>query len=154
MERREFLAIAGTLALAPAASAIAAAPEDQAAVKQLIVDWYKAFANPRVDRAFYRSFMTDDYMLLENGVVLDREGDTAMIDNTPPDRTRTDAFDFYRVVVEGDRAWLVYLLKSEMSEPQKGRRSSRYLESAILRRDAGRWRVALLHSTKINPPDA
>jgi len=153
MERRDFLALAGALALAPTSGA-AAAPGDEAAVRQLIVDWYKAFADPRVDRAFYRSFMTDDYLLLENGVLLDREGDVAMLDATPTDRTRSDAFDFYRVVVEGDRAWLVYLLKSEMSEPQKGRRSTRYLESALLKREAGRWRVGLLHSTKINPPAA
>ena len=154
MERREFLAGAGMLALAPASSAFAGVAEDQGAVRQLIVDWYKAFADPRVDRSFYRSFMTDDYLLCENGVLLDREGDVAMIDATPADRVRTDRFDFQRVAVDGDRAWLVYFLSSEMSEPNKGRRAARYLESALLRREAGRWRVALLHSTKINPPSA
>lgn len=153
MERREFLAVAGALALA-SQPAIAATPQDEAATKQLIIDWYKAFANPSVDRTFYRSFMTADYLLLENGVLLDKEGDVAMLDAIPADRVRHDAFDFQRIVVEGDRAWLVYFLKSEMTEPQKGRRSTRYLESALLRREAGTWRVCMLHSTKISPPEA
>jgi hypothetical protein len=153
MQRRTFLGAAGALALVPA-STIAARPADEAAAKKFIVDWYRAFGNPRVDRAYYRSFMTDDYMLLENGTLMNKEGDVGMLDSTPLDRKRSDSFDFRRVVVEGNRAYLVYFLNSETSDSKNGRRTQRYLESALLRRERGKLRVLVLHSTKINPVTA
>jgi len=154
MERRTFLsAVAAGLAAVPIASH-AAAPADETAVKQRIIDWYGAFANPRVDRDYYRSFMTRDYLLLENGDLLDLAGDLAMLNGLQPDHQRSDTFDFRQVRIEGDVAYLVYFLNSEMRDSKNGPRSRRYLESAIMRRTNAQWRVAVLHSTKINPPAA
>jgi hypothetical protein len=150
MQRRTFLGAAGALALVPAPT-IAATPGDEAAVKKFIVDWYRAFGNPRVDRTFYRSFMSDDYMLLENGVLMNKEGDVGLLDSTPLDRQRSDTFDFRRVVVEGNSAYLVYFLTSETTDSKDGRRTQRFLESALLRRDRGKWRALVLHSTRITP---
>lgn len=153
MQRRTFLGAAGALALVPA-PAIAARPADEATVKKFIIDWYLQFGNPRVDRTHYRSFMTDDYMLLENGALMNKEGDVGLLDGIPLDQKRSDTFDFRRVVVEGSRACLVYFLQSEISDSKKGRRTNRYLESALLRRERRKWRAFVLHSTKINPVTA
>ena len=77
MERRTFIGAAAALTLIPVAARAASASEAEA-LKQRIIEWYRAFGNPRVDRDYYRSFMTDDYMLLENGELLDVAGDMAL----------------------------------------------------------------------------
>lgn len=151
MERRVFLGAAAGLAMIPAA-ARAASPAQAAEIKQRIIEWYRAFGNPSVDRTYYRSFMTDDYFLLENGVLLDVAGDMAMLGALPANHVRTDKFDFRHVWVDGDLAYLVYFLESEMNDSKSGSRSKRWLESAVLRRIDGQWRAAVLHSTRINPP--
>jgi ketosteroid isomerase-like protein len=120
--------------------------------KQFIIDWYAAFANPKTSKDRYLSFTTPDYLLLENGVVLDREGDLALFLKEPSDFVRHDSFDFRRVWFAGDRAFLVYFLHSEMSDSKEGQRTLDYLESAILRRSASGWRAELLHSTRIARP--
>jgi ketosteroid isomerase-like protein len=146
-----FLGAAAGLALVPAA-ARAASPAQATELKQRIIEWYRAFGNPRVDRTYYRSFMTDDYWLLENGELLNVAGDMALLGSLPADHVRTDKFDFRHIWVDGDLAYLVYFLDSEMNDSKNGRRSRRYLESAVLRHIGGQWRAAVLHSTKINPP--
>lgn len=153
MERRSFLAITAGLAIFPA-GADSAGPDEVAAIKKRIVDWYKAFGNPRVDRTYYRSFMTDDYFLLEHGELLGVDGDMAMLGSLAPDHERTDNFDFRHVRVDKDHAYAVYFLVSQMKDSLKGARSRRWLESAVLRRESGQWRFAVLHSTRIEKTPA
>lgn len=151
MDRRVFLGASAGLAALPLA-ALAATPAEEAEVKQRLVDWYRAFAG--TDRAHYRTFMTDDYLLLENGELLDLAGDQAMMATLPADYQRTDTFDFRYVRIDRDHAYLAYFLRSEMNDSQQGQRSRQWLESAVFRRTFGEWRCALLHSTRINPPTA
>lgn len=150
MERRTFLGAAAALSLVPSAARAASASE-AGTLKRRIIEWYRAFGNPRVDRDYYRSFMTDDYMLLENGELLDVAGDMALLGALAADHVRTDRFDFRHIWVEGNNAYLVYFLDSDMSDSKNGRRSRRYLESAVMRRRRNQWRAAVLHSTKIIP---
>lgn len=156
MERRTFLQLAGSLAFVPSAAAAAAQaappdPEAEAIMRRLI-QWYRAFGTPGIDRDYYRSFMTDDYLLLENGELLDLAGDMALMDKMSADYKRTDRFDFRRIRVDGDDAYAVYFLESDIVDSKEGARHRRWLESAIFRREGGQWRAALLHSTRISPP--
>lgn len=150
MERRTFLGAAAAVALVPAAARAASATEAEA-LKQRLIEWYRAFGNPAVDRTYYRSFMTDDYYLLEHGELLDVAGDMALLGSLEPDHVRTDKFDFRHIRADGDNAYLVYFLDSQMSDSKNGRRSRRWLESAVFRRVDNQWRAAVLHSTRINP---
>jgi hypothetical protein len=156
MERRTFLGAAAILALVSgtANSAPVTKGADADAIMRMLIEWYRAFGNPRVDRDYYRSFMTDDYLLLENGELLDLAGDIAMLASLAPDHVRTDRFDFRYIRVDGDNAYAVYFLESDMNDSKLGPRSRRWLESAILRRVDGRWRAAVLHSTRINAPSS
>ena len=113
----------------------------------MIVDWYAAFATDTPE-AEYRQFLADDYVLLENGELMGVEGDIAMMKNRAPGYQRKDRFDFKSVKLHGDIAYVVYFLESDIDD-DKMKRQRRWLESAILRRIDGRWRAALLHSTKI-----
>jgi hypothetical protein len=97
----------------------------------------------------YRTFLAGDYVLLENGVLMDLEADVAMLTkDRGPGFQRKDRFDFKSVTVRGDLAYTVYFLDSDIVD-DKMKRERRYLESAVLRRVDGKWRAALLHSTKV-----
>ncbi|WP_415908344.1 nuclear transport factor 2 family protein [Oleiharenicola sp. Vm1] len=127
--------------------------DETTAVRQRIVDAYHA-AFVTQDPARYRALLTDDYLLLEHGELLDVAGDLALIPKPEAGYRRTDQFDFHQVRVAGDTAWAVYTLRSDITDPQHGPRHRDYLESAVLRRVSGQWRIALLHSTKLPSPAA
>ena len=144
---------AATATPAAASAKPAAGAEDQAeAVKRRLVDFYRAFADPHVDRAYYLSFTTKDYLLCEHGELLDRAGDLAMLDQVPADQVRHDGFDFRRVTVTGDLAYAVYFLEADITDSRNGPGTRRWLESAVMRREDGQWRCAVLHSTRIATP--
>jgi ketosteroid isomerase-like protein len=156
MRSRTSLFAAGVLVAAAALTSCGPGPapvnsaEDTAAVKQMLVDWYAAYST--TDEARYREFMVEEYVLLENGTIMGLEDDLKAMRERPPGYRRTDAFDFKSVRLHGDLAYATYFLESEMVDDAKiGRR--KWLESAVLRRTGGRWRCALLHSTKISGTD-
>jgi ketosteroid isomerase-like protein len=152
MQRRHFLAGSGAL-IASVSTPHLPAADDEAAVKEAIKNDYAVFSEGR-DKKKYRSLLTDDYLLLENGELLDIEGDIALMHQPDPGYKRTDAFDFRSVKVHGDFAYVVYSLQSEITDSKNGTRNRRWLESAILRRSGQSWLIALLHSTRIAQPTA
>jgi ketosteroid isomerase-like protein len=121
-----------------------------AAVQQAIIDDYHAFYVLQ-DPVKYRALLTEDYLLLENGELLDLAGDLAFLPKPEEKLRRTDRFEFHQVRVPGDAAWAVYTLRSDITDPKNGPRQREYLESAVFRRSGDRWLVALLHSTRVNP---
>ena len=124
--------------------------DDAAAVTQAVRNLYSAYSG--FDEQAYRATTTEDYALLEQGELIDREGDVASMPKPDHGFKRTDVFDFRSVTIEGNIAWAVYLVKSEIHDDIKGTRQREWLESAILRRTEGPWRMALLHSTRIQTP--
>jgi ketosteroid isomerase-like protein len=120
--------------------------DDSTAVKEAIKKVYAAFSAG--DAQEYRTLLTEDYLLLENGELLDIEGDVAMMPAPDSGYQRTDVFDFRSVKIHDDIAYAVYFLKSEIKD-RKGSRNREWLESAILLRLGPGWRMALLHSTRI-----
>ncbi len=136
MERREFVAGAGMLLAAGHAPRLHSV-DDAAAVKQAVADVYAAFSG--FDEQKYRALLTDDYQLLENGELLDLEGDVAMRATPDSGHQRTDACDFRSVKIHDDIAYAVYFLKSEIRD-RNGTRNREWLESTILRRPGTGWR--------------
>jgi ketosteroid isomerase-like protein len=126
------------------------AGDDAAEVQQAIKDNYAAYSG--FDKQKYRATTTKDFILLENGELIDREGDVADMPEAGIGFRRKDHFNFHSVKVEGDFAYAVYELNSEIYDDVKGTRSREWLESAILRRADGRWKMALLHSTRVAQP--
>lgn len=137
---------AGILIGGACMSSISAA-DDAAALKNAITDVYHTYS-VEFDKQKYRSLLTEDYLLLEHGVLLDIEGDIAMMPTPNSGYKRTDTFDFRSVKTNGDIGYLVYFLKSEITD-KDGTRKRQWLESAIFRRSGTRWLMALLHSTRI-----
>ena len=147
MNRRAFVAD-GSALLASAVVMRAAAPDDEAAVKRLVAEYYNVFYRGRDERR-YRALLTADYLLLENGQIMDAAGDIASMPAPGSSYRRTDAFDFRSVKVHGDVAYAVYFLTSSISDHGDTAREHRWLESLIARRGTSGWQVALLHSTRV-----
>jgi ketosteroid isomerase-like protein len=127
------------------------AGDDEEAVKQAIKnDYYLYFV--KMDKNAYRTILTDDYQFLENGELFDADGDIAAMPDPDSGYERTDTFDFRYVKIEGDFAYTVYFLKSDITDNANGVIHKEYLESTILRRSGDGWKIALLHSTRITKP--
>jgi ketosteroid isomerase-like protein len=127
------------------------AGDDEEAVKQAVKNYYYLYF-VKMDKDAYRSILTEDYLILENGELLDTESDIALMPEPDSGYDRTDTFDFRYVKIEGDIAYTVYFLKAEIVDKANGTIHKEWLESTILRRSAEDWLIALLHSTKITNP--
>ena len=152
MKRREFVAGAGALLAMPAAPLTIASSDDEAALKKAINDYYSIYYREREEKK-YRSLLADDYLLLENGEIMNGDDDIRLMPKPGELYERTDAFDFRQLKVEGGVAWMVYFLSSTITD-KDGTRSRRWLESAIFRRSGSRWLIGILHSTRIGTPAA
>ena len=150
MNRRE-LVTGATLLLGLQAATVAAAPEDEAALKEAIKSYYSIFYKDR-DKSRYRALLADDYRLLENGELLTVEEDIAFMPKPEDQYERTDGFDFQLAGVSDGAAYLVYFLSSEINDV-RGHRSARFLESAVFRRSGATWLLSVLHSTRIMPTE-
>ena len=150
MNRRRFIA-AAALVTGTACQGTQPAAADAQAARQVIADYYDLFYR-RLDERGYRALLTDDYLLLENGEIFDANGDIASIPKAGDGYTRSDAFDFRTVRMLGDTAYVIYFLRSAVVEKTEAARNLEWLESAVLRRSGGRWKVALLHSTRVVKP--
>ncbi len=140
-----FCAIVAILGATPAL-----ASDEAAAIKAAIEENYAAYSS--FDEARYRSTTTEDFLLLEHGELIDREGDVASMARPGTGFRRTDLFDFGQVKIAGSTAYAVYTLRSEIHDDRRGTRDREWLESAILRREDGQWKMALLHSTRVSHP--
>lgn len=149
MNRRELLAATSTLIATAALSDYAlAAVEDSETIKRIVETYYDLYSR-QLDRQKYRDMLTDDYLLLENGEIMDASADLAAMPKPEDEYRRTDRLDFRSIRIATDTAYAIYFLDSEISDKAKGTRTRRWLESMILRRTGNSWQVALLHSTRI-----
>jgi ketosteroid isomerase-like protein len=126
-----------------------ASADDAAAITRAVERYYAAYRG--LDKAKYRACLTDDYVLLENGELLDADGDLAVMAAPGSGYRRTDAFDFRLVKTQGHMAYAVYFLTSDIQD-QQGARHREWLESMVLRRSGTSWRTAMLHSTRVAKP--
>jgi ketosteroid isomerase-like protein len=150
MNRRRFVGLTA-LAIAGANTPADASQDEVGAIRRAVENYYAAYRG--LDKAKYRACLTDDYLLFENGELLDAEGDLAVMAAPGSGYRRTDAFDFRTVKVQGDTAYAVYFLTSDIKD-QQGPRHREWLESMVLRRTGREWRTALLHSTRVAKPNA
>ncbi len=150
MNRKEFLTGAGAAvgaALLPATLRAATAEEGEA-IRECVRAVYRAYS-VTMDPIAYRALLADGYRLLEHGEIMTADQDIAAMPKPENDFKRTDAFAFHQVKISGDTAWAVYTLRSAISDTKRGARHPEYLESMILQRAGTGWKVALLHSTRI-----
>lgn len=120
---------------------------DSIAVVKLLTLDYQTMEN--FDITGHINNCTSDYLLIENGEVWDLARESRYFrENKHRKISRKNTFNFKKVYTTGGYAYAVYELQSDIFENGK---MTRYLwtESAVFKKANGKWKIALIHSTKI-----
>ena len=91
---------------------------------------------------------TADFLLLEVGEVWNM--DTLIAKISPMKNVnfkRVNTFSFIQTEQRGDIAWTSYHNTADLTMDER-KRSINWLESAVLVKESGKWKIKLLHSTK------
>lgn len=120
---------------------------DSMEIIQLLKDDYKTMVSSDIKK--HMGYCTDDYLLIENGEIWNMQKEAEYYkQNAQRVIERRDNFDFKYIKISGNTAYAVYNLKSDITENGKLTQKN-WNESAIFRKVDGRWKIALIHSTKI-----
>jgi ketosteroid isomerase-like protein len=97
-----------------------------------------------------RETSTEDFQLLEHGEDWSMQ---KLVDAVQPKGEPYERKNFFKQIrarQQGDVAWLSYWNKAEIHR-KSGIRTVVWLESAVVVREGDRWKVQLLHSTRVEP---
>src|SRR3954469_20797397 len=134
MKRREFIKISATLVGAAAIpGTLQAATDDATVLKQIVADYYRIYFID-ADQSKYRTLLTDDYLLLEDGEIQDVEKDISFMPKATDEYPRADAFVFKALKIQRDVSYMVYILNSDIRTKKDGAKKLQWLESVVFRR--------------------
>jgi len=106
---------------------------------------FEAMSTP--PRLAIEDWITDDFQLLEVGEVWDAGALAAAIQG---DYQRENFFVLLRAEAHGTLAWVSYWNRAHITRDED-KTDITWLESAVLKQIDGRWRIQLLHSTRVAP---
>ena len=92
---------------------------------------------------------TEDFQLLEHGEDWTMQ---KLVDAVQPKGEPYERKNFFKQIrarQQGDVAWVSYWNKAEIRR-ESGLRTVVWLESAVMVREDGRWKIQLLHSTRLD----
>ena len=114
-------------------------------VQQVITRFFDALSVANIPQM--KAEVLDGFILLENGEIWTIDTLANKISRPKPEGyLRQNSFDFITTKIEKNRAWVYYKNKAEITSKTKNA-TIKWLESAILRKEKGRWRMELMHST-------
>ena len=112
-----------------------------------VVRFFDAIAD--LDDITMKAELTSDFTLIEHGLVWNAD---SLINHLKPMKgkqvTRINKLDFTKTEQQGDVAWIYYFNTAEISINEK-KRTVKWLESAVLVKQSGKWKIKLLHSTDL-----
>ena len=122
-------------------------PADSILIAELLKSDYKTLEKFDVQK--HLAHCTSDYILIEDGEIWNLQKEIQYFkSNAHRVITRKDFFTIHQVRVTGNAAYMVYQLKSDITENNKV--STKYWsESAVFRKLQGKWKIALIHSTTV-----
>jgi ketosteroid isomerase-like protein len=93
---------------------------------------------------------TEDFQLLEHGEEWTMRDLVEAVQPKGKPYVRKNFFNQIRARQEGDMAWVSYWNKAEISH-EGALRTVVWLESAVVVKENDRWKVQLMHSTRLDP---
>lgn len=112
---------------------------------QPIIRFFDGFS--QLNTALFRQNTTPDFILLEAGMIWNND---TLVNKVKPNPTisyeRKNNFTFLTSEQKGDVAWVTYWNQAEIRRGDQIR-NARWLESAVLVRQSGSWKIRLMHST-------
>jgi len=114
-------------------------------VQQVITRFFDALSVTNIPQM--KAEVSDGFILLENGEIWTIDTLANKISRPKPEGyLRQNSFDFIETKIEKNRAWVYYKNKAEITSKTRNA-TVKWLESAILRKEKGRWRMEFMHST-------
>ena len=114
-------------------------------VQQVITRFFDALSVANIPQM--KAEVLDGFILLENGEIWTIDTLANKISRPKPEGyMRQNSFDFITTKIEKNRAWVYYKNKAEITSKTRNA-TIKWLESAILRKEKGRWQMELMHST-------
>jgi hypothetical protein len=114
-------------------------------VQQVITRFFDALSVANIPQM--KAEVLDGFILLENGEIWTIDTLANKISRPKPEGyLRQNSFDFITTKIEKNRAWVYYKNKAEITSKTRNA-TIKWLESAILRKEKGRWQMELMHST-------
>ena len=118
---------------------------EKAEVQQVITRFFDALSVANIP--LMKAEVSDDFILLENGEIWTIDTLANKISRPKPEGyLRQNSFDFLSTKIDKNRAYVYYKNKAEISSKTRNA-TIKWLESAILRKEKGRWRMEFMHST-------
>lgn len=123
------------------------AQTDSIRVVKLIMNDYEALG--KFDETQHTLNCTKDYLLIENGEVWPLKKELEYFrSNKARTITRRNQFEFKSVKVENNFAYMVYDIKSTIDENNE-QKKYHWVESAVFKKVKNEWKIALIHSTRL-----
>jgi hypothetical protein len=118
---------------------------EKAEVQQVITRFFDALSVTNIPQM--KAEVSDGFILLENGEIWTIDTLANKISRPKPEGyLRQNSFDFIETKIEKNRAYVYYKNKAEITSKTRNA-TVKWLESAILRKEKGRWRMEFMHST-------
>ncbi|MGJ8682447.1 nuclear transport factor 2 family protein [Paraglaciecola sp.] len=125
---------------------ISASTYAQDAPFKAVQDLFSAIS--QVNHSKMKAVVTADFQLLEDGEDWDMNDLINVI--KPSNYVRKNYFNVVKTQSSGDFAWVSYWNKATFTKGELTK-DVVWLESAVLIKDANKWKIQMLHSTKIKP---
>lgn len=125
--------------------------EEEEAVKQLVRDAFEEVWSD-LDTTKVRKYHTDDFILLEDGMIWNNDSiknyqaRTLQSNNRPK---RNNDFDFVKAEKSGNSIWLAYHNYANWTIDNKIVGEAQWLESAVAIKTENGWKLQMLHSTRV-----
>jgi len=122
-------------------------PSDEETVVQALRQMYVALTNE--DTALLRAVTTSDFYSFDGGKRLTGDELMALIKSLhSTGKTYVWTVPETTVRVEGKVAWITYVNRGSVQDAA-GKKDVSWLESAVLLKEAGTWRIQFFHSTRV-----
>lgn len=120
----------------------------QEKIQQSVVGLFSALTN--ADTTALKRSCTEDVRFYEYGQIwtIDTLIQKVMQSKSIPDFKRTNSFEFVSTTVNKQTAWVTYYLQSDITRNGK-EDIIKWMETIVLLKETGKWKVAVLHSTRL-----
>jgi len=116
-------------------------------VQEVVINFFEALSEN--DAGKMQEFVSADFTILEHGVIWTMDSVMALTRRPRPSGfKRTNHLDFFQTVLNKSMAFVSYHNMAEISTAE-AKRTVKWLESAVLVKEDHRWKLKMLHSTRL-----
>jgi hypothetical protein len=128
-------------------SAQAQVAKDKTQIEASVIDFFEGMST--LSESQMKAELTPDFILVEHGLIWNAD---SLITHLKPmigrNVKRVNRFVFDKTSQTGDHATVVYHNSADFIMGEK-KQTVNWLESAVLVKQAGKWKIKLLHSTTL-----